>query len=53
MYYRGAWLAQLVEHVTLDLEVMSLSPQHRVYLKKKNTYYVSFFHVASLNYAVK
>ena len=23
---RGAWLAQLVEHVTLDIEVMSLSP---------------------------
>ena len=25
-YWQNAWLAQLMEHVTLDLRVMSLSP---------------------------
>lgn len=36
--YRGARLAQLVEHVTLDLQVVSSNPthtEHGDYLKKK------------------
>ena len=34
----GTWLTQLVEHVTLDLRVMSSSPQvgHRAYMNKTN-----------------
>jgi len=32
---RGAWLAQSVEHVTLDLGVMGSSPALGVYLIKK------------------
>ena len=26
LFYRGTWLAQLIEHVTLGLRVLSLSP---------------------------
>ena len=35
---RGAWLAQLVEHATLDLEIRSLSPVLgvEITLKKKS-----------------
>ena len=35
-YFWGTWLAQLEEHVTLDLGVMSLSPAMGVKITKKN-----------------
>ena len=35
MFLRGSWLAQSVEHVTLDLGVMSLSPTSGVDITKK------------------
>ena len=37
MSFRGAWLTQSVEHVTLDLRVMSLSPSlgEEITLRKK------------------
>ena len=34
-YFRGAWLGQSVEHVTLDLGVVSLSPTFGVEITLK------------------
>ena len=40
--FGGAWLAQPVEHATLDLRVVSLSPMLGIEFKKKKAYNIDW-----------